>query len=109
MYYQPPHEVKDTSKFESMVSSINSGKQLPAVVVIGEFALTGSHRLAAWKACGVNPDVVEITNKEYIDACEKCYGDVVSIDEIGDFSDFCDALYVTTENQAVKDALKDQR
>lgn len=107
--YQAPHEVRDTEKLKHMIETLNNGGKLPAVVVIGEFALTGSHRLAAWKACGLSPSVVEISNDEYVAACEMEYGNVVTIDEIYDYSEFCDALYITTENDVVKNALEDQR
>jgi len=109
-WYRPPHEVRDTEKLDAMIASLEAGGSLPPVVVIenGYAALTGSHRLAAWEALGMEPDVVEVTEEEYTAASMLYADEVLTVDEIDDFGEFCDALLEVTTNSELKAALKDQ-
>lgn len=106
--YQAPHEVRNEEKLQSMIATLQNGGQLPPVVVIGDYALTGSHRIAAWDACEMQAEIVELSDDDYVAACEELYGEVMTIDEIGDFSQFCEAIYNITADKEVKAALSDQ-
>jgi hypothetical protein len=46
--YNPPHSPTDAAKLATMVEQIVFGHDLPPIVVSGETALTGSHRIAAY-------------------------------------------------------------
>ena len=104
--YQAPHEADNKEKLNSMIKSLENGNELPAIIVIGEIALNGSHRLSAWSAMEIEPSVVEISSDDYTATCESLFGDVVTIDEIYDFDEFCNTLYVITDDQDVKNALR---
>lgn len=108
--YIPPHEVRDKKKFESMIAALKMGQKLPPVVVVegSPYALTGSHRLAAWKALGMEPDVVEVSQEDYAKACLDLWGEVKTWEEIYDFDEFCEALYRVTGDPDVRLALSEQ-
>lgn len=107
-YYNPPHAVMDETKLQSMIATLNSGGTLPPVIVLGEYAFTGSHRLAAWDRCDMQPEVVEVSETDYIAAMEYAGLDPMC-DEIYDHNEFCDALFAVTDDTAVKAAIYDQR
>ena len=65
MYYQPPHEVRDQGKLNALVEILKNGGELPPVLVCGDRAYSGSHRLAAWELMDVEPSVVEMDDAEY--------------------------------------------
>lgn len=65
MYYQPPHEVRDQVKLNAMVEILKNSGELPPVLVCGDRAYSGSHRLAAWEMMGMEADVVEMSDEEY--------------------------------------------
>ena len=50
----PPHAVVDQLYMEDMVYSLNQGDELPSVYVSKREmeAITGSHRIAAWREAG---------------------------------------------------------
>ena len=48
--YEPPNPVNDEAKVDGMIETLRAGGSLPPIVVCGEKAWTGSHRLAAYKA-----------------------------------------------------------
>lgn len=58
--YQTAHEVQDQSKVNSMVETLKSGGSLPPVYVFGIDAISGVHRLAAYEAAEMEPDVIEV-------------------------------------------------
>ena len=105
--YNAPHEVKDKAKLQSMIATLENGGTLPAVIVLGYEAFTGSHRIAAWNACHVEANVVEISDADYIAALE-AMGLDYEVDDVRDYTDFCDALYKVTNDDDVKAAIKDQ-
>jgi len=47
--YTPIHTPNDTEKLDSIIESIRRGKKITPVLVIGEQALTGSHRVRAFE------------------------------------------------------------
>lgn len=100
----PPHEVTDESKLESMVAAINAGKALPPVVVSGSDAITGSHRLAAWEACGVSPETIEVTDLDYRRACYVADCET----HHDDLEAFCAALIAVTADPEIIAAMSDQ-
>lgn len=108
IHYNPPHETRDQSKLGSMIAAIESGKSLPPIVVMGYDAFTGSHRIAAWEACNVAADVVEITDDDYIAAMTEMGLDW-ECDSVYDYNEFCGALYKVTADSDIKAAIKDQR
>lgn len=123
MDYNPPHEVKDKAKLQSMITSLKNGDQLPPVVVYGNDAYTGSHRMAAWDACEMDAQIVELTDEEFILARAVMSGvddlDINDSDDIEfyhkhlaqdvcDYNEFCEALAKVSKNSNVLDAVKDQ-
>jgi uncharacterized ParB-like nuclease family protein len=106
--YNQPHEVRDQNKLDSMIETLNNGGTLPAVIVCGNQAFTGSHRIAAWEACGIEATVIEISDEDYIATLTKMGLDWET-DEVNDYNDFCSALYEVTDNEEIKNAIEDQR
>jgi hypothetical protein len=106
--YQAPHQVRDKAKLAEMIKTLKNGGTLPPVVVCGEIAYTGSHRLAAWAACGIDADAVEIEDADYVAAMELLDLDPM-YDDPRDYNELCDALYRVVTDDAVKTALADQR
>ena len=90
MIYQPPHEIIDYDKIDSMVTQLREGGSLPPVLVCGDQAFSGSHRLAAWDLLDLNPDVVEIEDDDYRAILESLGLDP-DVDEVRDFEPFLDA------------------
>jgi len=121
-YINPPHEVRNEKKLQSMIDTLESGKSLPPIVVCGNQAYTGSHRLAAWEACNVEPEVVEISENDLMIAIAKVNGiDDFNPDDKDDieffnnyigwdvvFNDLCEILY-KSDDQGIRNAVKDQR
>lgn len=108
IHYNPPHEARDQKKLESMIAAIEGGKSLPPIIVMGDDAFTGSHRIAAWEACNVDADVVEISDADYVAAMTEMGLDW-ECDSVYDYNEFCQALYAVTTDSDIKDAIKDQR
>ena len=93
--YEPPHEVRDTAKLAAMIATLEAGGELPAILVTGETALCGSHRLAAWEACELPAQVVELDDDDYCAAMEHLGLDPVYDDTPADLDDFFAALIET--------------
>ena len=105
--YFAPHAARDKGKLNGMIETLKSGGELPPVVVCGDIAYTGSHRLAAWLACSMDAEAVEVSNEDYEETMELLCLDPM-YDTIHDFNVFCAVLYTVTEDDEVKEALKDQ-
>lgn len=120
--YNPPHEPTDDTKVVRMVEAIRRGGRLPPIVVNGENALTGSHRIEAYRRAGALNEAcfgegweraeltiptVEIDDDEYLAACASV--DVEHLGELGDYNEQCVALYNSCEREDVRAALEDQR
>jgi hypothetical protein len=108
IYYNAPHEVRDEDKLAAMIAVLENGGTLPPVVVLGYDAFTGSHRLAAWRACEIDANVIELSDDDYKAAMTEIGLDWES-DTVYDYNQFCDALYNVTTDDAVKAAIEDQR
>jgi len=106
-YYNPPHQVRDQEMLDAMIQTLESGGDLPPVVVLGDDALTGSHRLAAWEACQMEAEVVEIEDEDYVAAMEHLGLDPI-YDDPTDMNELCAALYQVVEDEDVRTALADQ-
>lgn len=123
IYFNPPHEVRDEAKLQSMIATLQNGGKLPPVVVCGDDAFTGSHRLAAWEACEITPDFLEISERDYILAVALMNGvNDLNLDdpddveffhnhlnsEVNDYNAFCAALAKVSNSDDVKNAIADQ-
>jgi hypothetical protein len=102
--YIPPHQPTDKAKLASLVEAIKSGAKITPVVVCGDIALTGSHRIAAFALAKVSPPVIgieEITLKKALILC--------AAKDISETSHnlLCAALFAVCDGDA-KDALADQ-
>lgn len=91
MKYQAPHEVRDHAKLKSMIKTLESGGHLPAIPVCGEIALAGSHRLAAYAALEMTPDVIDIDDSDLAEAMRRC-GLEPGVDDISDYGEIERAL-----------------
>lgn len=87
MRFIPPHEVRERNKLAGMIRSLRKGESLPPVLVCGEIALSGSHRLVAWEKMGMKPDYVEISDSEYCEIMVELGYDPI-YDSINDYEDF---------------------
>ena len=87
MYYQPPHEVRERNKLAGMIRALRRGESLPPVLVCGDRAYSGSHRLAAWEITGMEADVVEMSDEEYCEVMTALDLDPM-YDEAEDFEEF---------------------
>ena len=115
-YIQPPHEVVDQEKFDAMVHSLENGESLPAVVVLDRgneyVAVTGSHRIAAWDACDMEPDFLVIGDEDYEKAARKLApwsDEFVPLPNEMELNDLCETLYNIVADDEIKAALEDQR
>lgn len=120
-FFQPPHEPTDAAKLDAMVETIRTGGTLPPVVRIGAIALTGSHRIAAYEKAyklsnaiadgWENVIVGEIPSVEISDA--ELRTALASIDceypDETDHNTLCEAIYRTTTDDDVRNAIADQR
>lgn len=121
MIYNAPHEARDNDKVNALVEAFRTGQEITPIVVQGETAFTGSHRIAAhlkarqlwndgaagWEdASEPELQAVEIDDETWERACEM--RDVEHLDELGDYNELCQALYDATEDDDIKSALEDQ-
>lgn len=112
--YDPLHRIEKDETVDSMVETLRRGGQLPSIVVIGEQALTGAHRIMAveiarekWEGYadgwGDAPEpkleAIEITDEEYAEAHDMAGGDESYIPNY---------LYRNTNRNELKEALEDQ-
>ena len=65
MTIQPPHNINDRVKLADMIKLLRRGESLPPVLVHGEQAYSGSHRISAWTALRMDIEYVEITDADY--------------------------------------------
>lgn len=120
--YNPPHEARDEKKLAGLIEAIRLGETLPPIVVNGVTALTGSHRIEAyrqarlladdeptdaWDNANLDLATVEVSDEQYM-AARDALG-FADGEEIGDCNAFCAALYDVCDDTAVRAALADQR
>lgn len=65
MYIKTPHAANDRSKLAGMLKALRRGEALPPVLMHGEQAYSGSHRIEAWTRMGIEIDYVEISDDDY--------------------------------------------
>lgn len=109
MSYQPPHKANDTEKLAAMIAALEAGNDLPPIVVEpnGIRALSGSHRIAAYKSVGRDVPALVLSDADYIAACE--FLGVECLDECSDGEAIAQAIVATTDDDDIKAALDDQR
>jgi len=79
--YNPPHDVTDSAKLASMIETIRTGGELPPVVVCGDMAFSGSHRIEAYRqayrlanACVDGSwDEVDVGSVPAVEVSDECY------------------------------------
>ena len=119
--YNAPHEARDTEKLNAIVEAIRTNQDITPIVVDGENAICGSHRIAAfekaWKLWDAGTEGWENTNEPTVPTVELMQSDIDAAIEsvggetwadLGEYNDICEAVYNTTEDAEVKAALKDQ-
>ncbi len=90
MKFIPPHEIRERSKLAGMIRVLRRGEDLPPILVCGEIALSGSHRLVAWCKMNIYPEYVEITNDEYCQVMDHLGYDPM-YNSINDYEEFLNA------------------
>jgi len=90
LYIEPPHRAYDCNKVASMIKTIRAGGNLPPILVHGEQAYSGSHRIDAWQRLKIEIDYVLLDDNEYKKIMEYLNLDPV-YDTISDFEPFLDA------------------
>lgn len=86
-HFTAPHEVRERSKLAGMIRALRRGESLPPVLVCGEQAYSGSHRIAAWEKMGIEADYIEMTDDEYREVMEALDLDPM-YDSIDNYEDF---------------------
>ncbi|WP_455387504.1 hypothetical protein [Petrachloros mirabilis] len=118
--YNPPHKAQDETKLAEMIGALQRGENLPPIVVCGEQAFCGSHRIEAynrayrlresldeaWELVPQEIPVVELSDEDYRSACE--YLDVEYLDEAHDYNEIATAIHETTTDDEVRAAMADQ-
>jgi hypothetical protein len=119
--YNPLHAPTDTAKLDALVEAIRTNQTITPVVVCGEQAITGSHRVRAFEIAfqkyrdqeagwedTEEPaiPVIEIDDETLMAACN-----AIGADEFGDVVHY-DDLYIAIEEHTsdadLKAALEDQ-
>ena len=60
----PPHGVTEPDKFRRLVAAFRRGESVTPIIVVGDTAVTGSHRLAAAREAGTDLAVVEVPRRD---------------------------------------------
>lgn len=109
-FFNPPHEAEDQKKVEALVEAFRCGKEVTPVVVYGDDAYTGSHRIAAhaiavenWESGNwdfetyTDLPVVEIDDEEFAAAYDE-YDINITLENLLDNTS-CDDLRSALEGQ----------
>ena len=120
--YTPPHDATDGPKIDALVESYRTGQEVTPVLVYGDRALTGSHRIEAhrrasalwecsapgWEDIDDHPQlsVVRMDDADWLAACESCGVD--DLDDLSDHGAICAAIYHSTDDSRIRAALADQ-
>ena len=89
--YLPPNTDINDPYVWLMIQHLRDGGSLPPIIACGSIALSGSHRLAAWKSEEIEPPTVKISNSDYCDAM-RTMGLDPFYDHITEYHEFCDIL-----------------
>lgn len=118
--YNPPHKAHDDAKLASMMAMLRQGIDLPPIVVNGETALSGSHRIAAYQAAQKRRESLDLAWEdvpdripavELSDADCQAAADYLGVEYLTDARDCNEvarAIHVTTTDPAVRAAIADQ-
>lgn len=92
--YQAPHEPRDQEKLKRMMGILKSGKSLPPIIVCGEIAFSGSHRLAAYEAMGYEMSQVPVISisENDIESAMRHIGLDPMYDAIDNYNEFEETL-----------------
>jgi len=118
--YNAPHGPNNDAKLAAMMETLRRGEHLPPIVVCGEQAFCGSHRIEAYRrawrlrdslgeAWELVPDdiqAVELSDDDYRAACT--LAGVEYLDDLRDYNEIATAIYETTTDDEVRQALADQ-
>lgn len=117
--YIAPHDPVDQAKLAILTTAYRTGQPVTPVVVGGDVAFTGSHRLAAYWAAFeewaqdedgdlLEPELetIEVSDEDYRAACDLL--DISWHVDATDAVEFAEALYNVTGDEDLKAALKDQ-
>lgn len=106
-FFNPPHAVQNLQKLKKMREAIKDGDELPPIVVCGEKALTGTHRIAAYYWYRKEVPYIEIEEILYIEAVKAMGLDPI-YDEVRDYSKLAEKIHELTDDGEIKAALADQ-
>lgn len=119
--YNPPHIARDTEKLTALIEAIRTNQPITPIVIDGENAICGSHRIAAYekayKLWAAETKGWENTNEPVIPVVELMQSDIdaaiesvggESWDDLGEWNDIVEAIYNVTDDTEVKAALADQ-
>jgi len=119
--YNAPHESRDEEKVASLVEAMRTGQSIPPIVVNGDTAICGSHRIEAavradrlregmadgWEDTPeIDLPTVEVEDSVIYAAYDKMH--ITGLDEIGDWNEFCSVVRDICDDDEVKTALSDQ-
>lgn len=109
--YNPPHAATDREKLNGMIEALRLGRPLPPIVVVGQQAISGSHRIEAQdqarRLWANETEGWENSPEPKLEAIE--LDDVeVDFDEL-DFNMIASHVYRNTSSVEIKAALEDQR
>jgi len=104
-----------------MMDVLRRGLHLPPIVVSGDQAFCGSHRIAAyeqasrlrdrldeaWELVPQSIPALTLSDEDYESACE--YLGVEYLTEVRDCNEVAQAIYETTTDAAIRSAMEDQR
>jgi hypothetical protein len=121
--YNEPHAVRDETKLAALIEAYRTNQDISPIVVTGDTAITGSHRIAAcrtakqlWESEAAGWEnsnepvlrAVEISQDAWDKACKVHDVEDGDLWSIGDYNDLCQAIYAATDDGEVKAALEDQ-
>jgi uncharacterized ParB-like nuclease family protein len=89
--------VRDIVKLNAMIETLKNGGSLPPILVCGEIAYSGSHRLVAWDAMGMDATTIEFSPEE-IEGAMADMGLEPLYDVIDDYDNLCDTLIRNRQN-----------
>ena len=111
--YNPPHSPTDQAKLSAMVEAIIAGAELPPIVYVGETALTGSHRIAAYMRAERDERIerdlrIPAVEASDIDLKRALVACGVKWMDMAEHNVLCHALMSVTDSGDVRAALADQ-
>lgn len=94
--HMAPHAPEDRTKLAGMIRTLRSGGSLPPILWDGDGAYEGSHRLAAYEAVGMEPELIQVDDEMLNRAADHLGQDVGMIDWYDEIA--VDALHRAQED-----------